>query len=91
MANERIYNLLLLDLVMKRQRKLAPDNRLNWRDLNMPVLRYGKFQNADGSIFLGTKTVEPIHIQQYYIIKLNSASYDPPQWRDDPSYWWRKK
>jgi hypothetical protein len=57
----------------------------------MPVLRYGKFRNADGSIFIGTKEVAPNHVQQYYIIKLNDVMYNPPTWRDDPSYWWNKK
>lgn len=64
------------------KRKLKPDNKLDWRDPDMPVLRYGKFQNEDGSVFVGTKTVEPKHIQQYYIIKLNDARYDPPTYKD---------
>ena len=62
------------------------DVRLDWRDPNMPVLRYGKFGN-----FVGTKEVAPQDIQRYYAAKLAQIGSQMPDWKDDPTYDLKKK
>ena len=63
------------------KRRLPPDKRLDWRDPNMPVLRYGKFGD-----FIGTKEVSPDDITRYYKAKLEQMGYQLPDWKDDPTY-----
>lgn len=62
-------------------RKPKSDTRLDWRDPDMPVLRYGKFGN-----FTGTKEVAPKDIQRYYVAKLQQIGHLMPDWKDDPTY-----
>lgn len=68
------------------RRKLPPDNRLDWRDPNMPVLRYGKVNGVEG-----THAVSSEHITIYYHNKLLQLGWQMPDYKDDPSYWWSKK
>lgn len=70
---------------VKRRNYKSPDG-LDWRDENMPVVRYGIVDGVEGS-----HLIKPEHIQQYYIIKMNSVQYDPPTWKNDPSYFWSQK
>lgn len=65
---------------MKRQ-KPKSDNRLNWRDLNMPVIRKG--YRAGRVVDM---EVAPEFVQQYYINKLNNPEYIAPQYKNDPTY-----
>jgi len=59
-------------------KRLSLDNRLNWRDPNMPVLRLNnKHQMIE---------VDPDWIRQYYDQKINSPGYGAPSWRNDPTY-----
>jgi hypothetical protein len=64
-------------------RRLPIDNRLNWRDPNMPVLR---LNNSRKMI-----EVDPNWIKRYYEEKISSPFYGAPSWRDDPTYNMKKK
>lgn len=66
---------------MKRQR---PDNRLDWRDPAMPVLR--DYRMGDGS----KKTLVDEDYERRYREMLMVASNNP-QWRKDPTYNLRRK
>lgn len=61
--------------------RLPPDTRLDWRDPNMPVLRYGKFGN-----FIGTKEVSAKDITNYYKAKLEQIGHKMPSWQEDETY-----
>lgn len=63
------------------RKKLSPDTRLNWRDPNMPVLRYGKVNGVDG-----TYEIPSDEIRKYYAAKINSPFYRPPSWYEDETY-----
>ena len=73
-----------------RRKKLPPDTRLDWRDSNMPVLRYGKRSEYDKPHMM---VVSPNDIQKYYQHKMNTyyGSFGPPDYKNDPSYWWNRK
>lgn len=71
---------------MPKHSRLPPDNRLNWRDKNMPVLRYGKVNGIEG-----THEVSPNAITNYYKAKLEQIGWQMPSWDQDESYWWNKK
>lgn len=68
---------------MKRKR-LPPDNRLNWRDPDMPVLRLG-FKDKELTMF----QVPSVDIHIYYYNKM--INHPAPSYVYDPSYWWSKK
>lgn len=55
-----------------------PDNRLNWRDPHMPVLRL----NARRQMI----EVDPDWIRRFYDQKINDPSYGAPSWQNDPTY-----
>lgn len=66
---------------MKR-RKLPPDNRLDWRDPDMPVLRMVRY--SDNEPFrLGE--VSSKAITRYYENKMMFDA-DGPEWNRDPTY-----
>jgi hypothetical protein len=69
--------------IWKVKRKLPPDKRLNWRDINMPVLR---LNNSRKMI-----EVTPDYIKYYYEQKLANPFYNAPSWRNDPTYNLKKK
>ena len=71
---------------MSRRKKLPPDKRLNWRDPNMPVLRYGKVNGV-----IDTHEIKPEDIRAYYKAKLEQIGWQMPSWDQDESYWWNKK
>lgn len=60
------------------KRYQSPDG-LDWRDPNMPVLRYGSF---DGKPYKENRYVAPNHIQQYYIQKLEQVGWQMPDWKE---------
>ncbi len=62
-------------------RRLPPDNRLDWRDVNMPVLRYGKVNGV-----IGTHEVSAINITNYYKAKLEQLGWQMPDWHEDETY-----
>jgi hypothetical protein len=68
------------------KRRLPPDTRLDWRDKNMPVLRYGNFNGV-----LDTKEVSAKDITNYYKAKLEQLGWQMPDYDKDPSYWWNRK
>ena len=65
------------------KRRHLPDTRLDWRDPNMPVLRL----NNKGQFV----EVDPEFIQQYYDRKINSIDYVAPHYKNDPTYFLKKK
>ena len=67
---------------MKRS-KLPPDNRLDWRDPKMPLLKLG-YLNKELVLF----EVHPDKVQAYYEAKM--LNHPAPQYKNDPSYWWAK-
>lgn len=67
---------------MKRQR-LPPDNRLNWRDPDMPVLRLNERRQMI--------EVSADWIKQYYEQKINSPYYAAPHYSMDETYDLKKK
>lgn len=71
---------------MARQRKLSQDKRLDWRDPDMPVIRKVLIDNKPAVV-----EILPKKIEEYYFNKIFGAAYDAPTYRNDPSYWWRKK
>lgn len=71
---------------MRRQRKLPQDNRLDWRDPNMPVIRKVFINNEPAVV-----EIPPKKIEEYYHNKIFGFEYDAPTYNNDPSYWWRKK
>lgn len=71
---------------MKRIKK---DNRLDWRDKNMPVLAMAKKANSDGPMTL--QEVKPELVQQFYAWSITQPNDMKPHWSDDPSYFWSKK
>lgn len=62
-------------------KRLPPDNRLDWRDQNMPVLRYGKVNDV-----IGTHEVSAVDITNYYKAKLEQLGWQMPDWREDETY-----
>lgn len=65
-------------------KRLPPDNRLSWRDLDMPLVRNYTMPN-------GTRKteVDPDYERRYRGHMLHMA--DAPSWRDDPTYYLRRK
>jgi len=69
------------------RRRLPPDNRLDWRDPNMPVIR---------KVWINGKTevreIPPDVLKQYYANKIDNYQYwHEGYYKDDPSYYWAKK
>lgn len=73
--------------VMARKVKLPPDTRLDWRDPDMPVLRTVLINH----VRVPNQPIPPNKIQAFYNLKINKFDYPEPEWRNDPSYNWRKK
>lgn len=69
---------------MKRNRK--PDTRLDWRDPDMPVIRKVLIDNKPAVV-----KIPPKKIEEYYFNKIFGSEYDAPNYKLDPSYWWREK
>lgn len=61
---------------MKRIKK---DCRLDWRDKNMPVLRFGYLQSK-----IVMYEVNPVKIEAYYQQKM--LNHPAPDWKNDPTY-----
>lgn len=68
------------------KRRLPLDTRLDWRDPNMPVLRYGVVEGVTG-----THKVAPENITKYYKAKLEQLGWQMPDYKNDVSYWWNRK
>jgi hypothetical protein len=67
-----------------RRRDRTPDKRLNWRDPNMPVLRYMEFGWGE------KRLVEvPPHEEQEYCASAIDLKAEP-NWKKDPSYAWAR-
>lgn len=64
-----------------RRKKLPPDDRLDWRDPNMPALRYGVVDGIEGM-----HEIKPEHITQYYHAKMHHPFNSAPNWKNDPTY-----
>ncbi len=62
-------------------KKPLSNNRLNWRDPNMPVLRYGKVNGV-----IGTHEVSVSDITNYYKAKLEQVGWQMPDWCEDETY-----
>lgn len=71
---------------MKRKRRYSAPDGKDWRDENMPVSFSGKVDNI-----YGIHEIPKERIQQYYATKLNNPFYNPPEWHNDPSYWWNRR
>lgn len=57
---------------MPRRRPLPPDDRLDWRDPNMPVI--------------GKSGREIDHRKMELKAQMSMAAANEPTWRDDPTY-----
>ncbi len=69
---------------MPRKLKLPPDNRLNWRDPNMPVLDDGVEKTPER--FQWERTRALVASEGF------TGSKHFPNWRNDPGYHgWKKK
>lgn len=70
-----------------RRKKLPPDNRLDWRDPEMPVLRPAMAE--------GDKEYKPYEFRQDWIQKYHQNAMTAPRveptWDKDPSYNWAEK
>jgi len=73
-----------------RRKKLPPDQRLDWRDQDMPCLRYGRRNEYEKFHMM---VVPPDHIKEYYRRKIyeSDGPFGPPDYKSDPSYWWNRK
>ena len=71
---------------MPRKRRYTASDGKDWRDPNMQVSFSGKVDGVNG-----IHEIPKEHIQQYYAAKLKNPFYNPPTWRNDPSYWWNRK
>lgn len=71
---------------MKRQCKSKLDKRLDWRDPDMPVIRKVWIDNKPAVV-----EIPPKKIEEYYYSKIFGMDYNAPSYKNDPSYWWRKK
>lgn len=65
-------------------KRLPPDNRLDWRDPDMPV--YRNYRMRDGSIQV---YVEPDYEHRYREFMMQDAAQK--SWRNDPTYNLRRK
>ena len=63
------------------KRRLPPDKRLDWRDPNMPVYRYGKVNGVEGMHEISSND-----ITEYYAAKLEQLGWQMPDWSSDPTY-----
>ena len=68
---------------MPRRRKPPPDNRLDWRDPNMLVLRLG-FKDKKIVMF----EVAPEKIEQYYKVKM--LNHPAPHYSQDETYFLKR-
>lgn len=69
-------------------RRPPPDNRLDWRDPEMPVWR--NYKMRDGS----TKGwVDPDYERRFreHRMEVSQVMQDVPDWRSDPTYNLRRK
>ena len=64
-----------------RRKRFPHDNRLDWRDPNMPALRYGKVNDIEG-----LHEIEPDVITKYYEAKLEQLGWQMPDWSVDETY-----
>jgi hypothetical protein len=71
------------------RKRLPPDNRLDWRDPNMPCLRIAKPEN-DPNAPWGVYPFPPDTIHEYHKRAMVSPRIEPT-WKYDPSYFWNKK
>lgn len=71
-----------------RRRKLPPDQRPDWRDPQMPVIR--DYVMRDGT---RKTTVDPDYEHRYreFLITLPDETGAHPHWRNDPTYNMRRK
>jgi hypothetical protein len=71
-------------LIAARRQGLSRDDRFNWRDEAMPVIRNYKFINGQ------CKTeIDPDYERRYREHMMSNADY--PNWRSDPTYNLRRK
>lgn len=76
--------MLLSDLkrsVMKRRPKYQSPDGIDWRDPDMPVLRYGKVAGVEG-----VHRISSNDITNYYKAKLEQHQEWIPSWREDETY-----
>lgn len=67
------------------RRKFPPDTRLNWRDPNMPVLRYINPQ-------FGYQQIKSEHISQFHKEVVAGLEQHPElDWKNDPTYFLKIK
>lgn len=71
-----------------RKKRLPTDERLDWRNPNMPVLRIAKPDN-DPNAEWGIYEFPADMIHNYHIRNMYTPRQEP-MWRDDLSYWWAK-
>lgn len=57
-----------------------PNTRYDWRDPEMPVLRFGFFVGTDISAVM---ELTPVEAQAQSIQRMSQAA---PDWRNDPTY-----
>ena len=68
--------------MQEMKRRLPPDKRLDWRDPNMPVYRYGKVNGVEGMHEISSND-----ITEYYAAKLKQSGWQMyPSWREDETY-----
>ena len=71
---------------MKRRHKYQSPDRLDWRDSDMPVLRYGKVNGIEG-----VHEISANNITEYYRTKLEQLGWQMPDWDEDETYDLRSK
>lgn len=78
-------------MALGRRRHKEPEiKRLDWRDPDMPVLRYFEETNADCQVVRrGMQAVSPEDWQREAMFDMRDVS--APNWRNDPSYFWGER
>lgn len=70
-------------------KRTPPDKRLDWRDPDMPCIRFGIYPNGK----LIELRVKPERVQEHHADSFDNSYLNPdePHFEIDPSYWWNKK
>lgn len=67
----------------RHKRKNVKDNRLDWRDPNMKVLRMARFSPEDE---FDLHPLDPESVRRFYEIKLERDTDGMPTWNEDETY-----
>lgn len=68
------------------KKRIKKDDRLDWRDKDMPVLRMAMIRGEDS---YRMHSIKPEYVHNWSANQVVNAR--EPHYKDDPSYWWSRK